>query len=273
MLYRLYIDESGNHQLGPDLPEDQPNLRFFGLSGVILSKDTAMNLFIEFEKLKRKYFKDYDFDLKQLVFHRKEICDGKGPFRILKNDKQIKNEFDNEILKIINETPFTLITIVIDKYIHYKNYSGRAFPPYEYCLEVLLERYCFYLKSVDGKGDVLSEGRGGKEDQDLKTGYKHIYHNGKHLNKTGDLSSKKLKDYLSSTEIKIKKKAENIAGLQLCDLIVHDSMYEILEEEGYHVGNKSNSFRKDLIEILQTKYYKSSTGKIKGLGKKLLEKE
>jgi len=262
VLYRLYLDESGDHKLGPSLPKDQPHIRFLGLSGVILNKETAENLFLEFENQKRKYFKGHDFDIDPaLILHRKDICDGIGVFSILKNDEQVRRTFDGDILKIIHQTPFTLITVVIDKWAHFRQHKEKAFPPYEYCLQVLMERYFYFLKNADGKGDVLAESRGGKEDEDLKNSYKKIYLNDKYVN---------FKERLTSEEIKIKKKSQNIAGLQLCDLLVHDSMYEILEEEGVVVENKPNSFRKSLMCILQTKYYRSDKGKIRGCGKKFL---
>jgi hypothetical protein len=54
MLYRVYIDEVGNHDL---THADDPNQRFFSLTGVILESDyTAQVLRHEMEQIKTDFF-------------------------------------------------------------------------------------------------------------------------------------------------------------------------------------------------------------------------
>ena len=59
---------------------------------------------------------------------------------------------------------------------------------------------------------------------------------------------------LSSKQLKVKNKANNIAGLQLADLIAHPSRNEILSEKGL-LERDLAPFAQAVIEILQGKYY------------------
>jgi hypothetical protein len=71
---------------------------------------------------------------------------------------------------------------------------------------------------------------------------------------------------LTSKQLKVKPKANNIAGLQLADLIAHPSRNEILYEQGLLEGNISK-FGLKVIDILQDKYDRQD-GRV--FGKKFL---
>ena len=58
---------------------------------------------------------------------------------------------------------------------------------------------------------------------------------------------------LTSKQLKVKPKANNIAGLQLADLIAHPSRNEILHEHGL-LEKPLAPFATSIIQILQTKY-------------------
>jgi hypothetical protein len=198
-------------------------------------------------------------------FARKDIIDRKSIFGSL-NDPGKSQQFDDDLLQILTDTPFRLITVVIDKNSHRDRYDSIAFPPYAYCLEVMLERYCFYLNTHRSRGDVLAEGRGGKEDKDLKDAYRKVYREG-----TMWQPSKLFCNTLTSHEIKIKLKEDNIAGLQVADLVVKDSTYQILEEHG-RLSSKPNSYRRRLLKILDDKLLTRGEGReVMGVGKKFLD--
>lgn len=69
---------------------------------------------------------------------------------------------------------YTLCAVVLDKKSHLERYQKSAFHPYHYCTNVLLERYVFYLQENGGRGDVLAEARGKREDHALKEEYKTV---------------------------------------------------------------------------------------------------
>jgi hypothetical protein len=58
---------------------------------------------------------------------------------------------------------------------------------------------------------------------------------------------------LTSRELKVKRKSNNISGLQIADLLAHSSRSEILLENGYDEVCLSE-FALQIISILQTKY-------------------
>lgn len=267
-LYRLYIDESGDHRYYPPQQKqpgpDPPHQRYLGLSGVILEQVASQCLFVRLEQLKRRHFPSWDYDGNPLILHQRDIIHRKSIFGNL-NDPAKSRPFDDDLLQLLTDTPFHLITVVIDKNSHRDRYDSIAFPPYGYCLEVLLERYCFFLNNHRGRGDVLAEGRGGREDKDLKEAYEKVYREG-----TIWQSSKLFRNTLTSHEIKVKAKTANIAGLQVADLVVKDSTYQILEEHG-RLQSKPDSYRRQLLGILEKKYLIKGKGKeVEGVGMKFL---
>jgi hypothetical protein len=128
-------------------------------------------------------------------------------------------------------------------------------------MEVLLERYIFFLDSVDSVGDVMAESRGGKEDKVLKKVFSRLYNKGDKY-----LSPERLQERLTSCQLKVKNKAGNVAGLQIADLIAHPSRNEVLKENSLY-PNDLPEFGKKVTEILQDKYYREGQ---KIYGKKML---
>jgi hypothetical protein len=134
----MYVDEVGN----PDLESsDNPNHRFLSLTGVILELGyVKSNLHPAMEALKVKYFKHHPDD--PVIFHRKEMVNQKPPFEALR-DVTIRERFDDELLSLLRESDYTVITVCLDKKAHKENYQTWRYDPYHYCLAVLLERYVF----------------------------------------------------------------------------------------------------------------------------------
>jgi len=115
-------------------------------------------------------------------------------------------------------------------------------------LAVLLERFMFFLKRNSACGDAMAESRGGKEDRRLKDSFERLWTNG-----TDYVAPEQFQTCLTSKQLKIKTKANNIAGLQLCDLIAHSSRNEILREQGI-ATTRVLPFGEKVINILQDKY-------------------
>ncbi len=133
--------------------------------------------------------------------------------------------------------------------------------PTHYCLQVLLERYCLFLGRQESRGDVLAESRGGKEDRRLKASFARLWENG-----TDYLKPQDLQERLTSKQLKIKTKANNIAGLQLADLLAHPSRNEILEEHQL-LEREIAPFARRVIPILAEKYDRKAD---RVFGKKML---
>lgn len=254
----MYIDECGNSDL---LSSNDPNHRFLSLTGVIIDLAYVQStLNRELELLKEQFFRSHPDE--PIILHRREIVNAMPPFHTLKKSS-VRALFDAELLRLLQQWDYTVITVCLDKQSHRRTYTTWQYDPYHYCLEILLERYVFFLEQHGANGDVIAESRGGKEDRRLKASFERLWEGGTHY-----VTATRLQQSTTSKQLKVKPKANNISGLQLADLIAHPSRNEILKSEGFTSGQLA-PFAARIIAILQTKYYNKS-GIVEGCGKKFV---
>jgi hypothetical protein len=239
----MYIDEVGNTDLDSS---DDPNHRFLSLTGVILDLDyVESTLHPQMEELKAKYFGSHPDE--PVILHRKEMLNARPPFQVLR-EPAIRQKFDHDLLNLMRAWDYTVITICLDKKKHKETYAVWRYDSYHYCLAVLLERFVFFLNRTTSMGDALAESRGGKEDMRLKSAFNRLWKQG-----TDYVGPEQFQSALTSRELKIKSKANNISGLQLADLVAHPSRNEILREQGLLARNLG-PFGSAVVDILQEKY-------------------
>ncbi len=257
-MFRLHIDEVGHHNMRSSL---DPNERYLGLTGLIMRVGYSEGDFASaLNKIKTDVFGRCDFSL-----HRRDIINRKPePFTALKDEAK-RQEFDGLILALMEESKYRVFTVVIDKREHRAKYAVWQFQPYHYCMTVMLERYVRWLDRIDSVGDVLAESRGKKENKQLSKAYRRIYARG-----TDHVPDLLFKARLTSTEIKLKPKTENIAGLQLADLIASPSCRELICRQTKE--QMTAEFGKRVVEILYRKKYLRSVydGHVAGWGTKWL---
>ena len=260
-LYRMYVDEVGNHDM---THTDDPNQRFLSLTGVLLESEYTLRVLQpEMDQLKRAFFqRDPD---EPVIFHRKELINKRPPFHALRNP-EIEQEFNTALLMALARWEYRVITVVLDKKAHRDQYQVWHYHPYHYCLAVLMERFVLFLHYSGHRGDVMVERRGGKEDRKLKDSYARLYERG-----TDNIPPERWRECLTTRELKVKPKTANITGLQLADLIAHPSRREVLIERQLLVDDR-HTFGDQICAILrQSKYHRNlRTGQIAGYGKKLL---
>lgn len=241
--YRIYIDEVGNSDIGSS---DNPNHQFLSLTGVIVNLAYVENtLHPQMESLKRKYFESHPDD--PILLHRKELVNKRPPFTALRNPEVCKR-FDQELLILLRQWEYKVLTVCIDKKAHREKYETWLHDPYHYCLSVMLERFCFFLKRQGVKGDVMSESRGGQEDRRLKNSFHRLIQQG-----TDYVGGELFREWFTSVNLKVKTKQNNISGLQLADLIAHPSRNEVLREAGLSTKEIA-PFAAKIIDILADKY-------------------
>lgn len=256
----MYVDEVGNHDLRPATVED-PNQRYLSLTGIIISlQHVANELQPRLEELKRDFFSSHPDA--PLVLHRKELVNRRRPFEALR-DPATEERFNHELLRLIAETRFSAITVVIDKATHLQRYGAWAAHPYHYCMVVLVERYVHELRGLGARGDVMAEARGGREDIKLKEVYENIYDRG-----TENIPAPTIQARLTSRQLKLANKRDNIAGLQLADMIAHPSWKGCVA--AHHGEPVAANFGGQIVEILRTAKYRRWGGKIEGAGTKWL---
>lgn len=256
--YRLYIDESGDHYY---VDSNDPEKCFLCLLGCFFDLNYYENEFQpSFEKFKIRHF-SRDVDDKVIVLHRKELINKQGHFSVLQNPEKEK-AFNLELLKIMEAGKFGIIGVVIDKKSHKRKWGNIAAHPYHYCLLAIVQRFVGFLNYWNARGDVVAESRGGKEDMQLKSEFTHIYESG-----SSYVSANVFQKALSSKEIKLRKKEQNIAGLQVSDLFAHPCKQDVLLDN-QRIDKYYGKFGKKLLKIAEAKYNRREiNGQIKGYGK------
>jgi len=258
-IYRLYIDESGDHT--HYLTSKEPAKIYLGITGVIIEQEYYRTTFHpQLESLKQKHFPHSPDE--PVILHRKDIINRSGSFWRLR-DLERDALFTEDLLKFLKEQRYCIITVVVDKNSHVRRYGKSAYNPYHYCLMVMMERYCGYLSFHNAKGDVMVESRGQAEDRLLKAAYKNIYDNG-----TDYRDSEFFQGTLTSHEIKLKPKSKNILGLQIADLIAYPSKQEILADYNRYSRYAEDTFGKKICECIHSKYNQQVyQGRLFGYGK------
>lgn len=256
-MYRLFIDEVGHDNLNS---ANDPNEQFLCLMGVILSiEDAHEELTNAMNGLKIDIF-----GTPNVVLHRREIIDKKTPpFDRLAN-VETRARFDAGILTIVTNSKYAALTVLIDKKEHVERYKVWKSHPYHYCLKAMLERYVMWLNEQKGIGDVMAEWRGIKPNMKLEAAYGYIYNNG-----TEFISRQEMQARLSSSQLKIRKKSANIAGLQLADLLASPACRHLIcQKRGEEM---TAQFGRHIVDVLyESKYHRGKGGVVKGYGTKNL---
>lgn len=256
---RMYIDEVGNSDLAAS---SDPNHRYLSLTGVIFDLNYVSSVvFPAIEDLKARYFASHPDD--PVILHRKELVNKKAPFACL-NNPTTERAFNQDLLKLLAELDYVVITAVIDKLEHSNRYKSWRFDPYHYCLTVVVERYIMWLSEHNSHGDVLAESRGGKEDRRLKDSFERVCEKGSDFIKPEQFAAR-----LTSRQLKVKNKSNNIAGLQIADLLAHPS-YRACLLRHEHQALPANFGGQIALILERSKYHRSHSGYIDGWGRKWL---
>lgn len=258
-IFRMYVDENGNYSLRENINQDSN--RHLCLTGIIMERPTHKLLAQQLGALKQKYFES-----DRVVLHRREIISATPPFEALK-DRVTRANYDQDMLHIIEKINYKVIAVVIDKQALVDRYTlQRARDPYALAVEYLMQRYQYFLQDyrrrsgIKAKGDIMAEARGGKEDGITKETYRRIYRG------EGYIGLKDAGEYYSSKEIKLRKKKENIAGLQFVDLISHTARRYILSQNHLAHDLKKDSFAQKVVDILVKDKFRRRNNIIEGNG-------
>jgi Protein of unknown function (DUF3800) len=241
--FRLYIDESGDHvfqQL------DKPSCRHLCLLGCWFKRPAYDAFHEELETLKKEVFKTHPDE--PLVFHREDMINRRRNYGLLRDQEEAES-FDRRLLALIGRADFRICAVVIDKLVLWEQQGDTAPHPYHLALGVMLHRYCEHLNAINRCGDVLAEGRGGREDMLLKECYTAIHDGGVWAH-----TPEFFQQALTSKQLKVKKKDANIAGLQLADLLSHPCREFVLHKHGLREQPLA-PFASRLIEAVTDKFH------------------
>lgn len=214
--YVVFVDESGDHSL-TSIDADFP---VFALAFCVMAKtDYITQTAPQMQVLKFKYW-GHD----AVVLHEHEIRKEKGEFAFLRADRTIRNTFYDDLHSLMVNASMTVIASVIDKVALGKKYD-KPWNPYEIALHFCLERLLTFLlrKGQAGKQvHVVFECRGKAEDAELELAFRRIVGGGSAWGWVA--SNFSTIDFVP----KFSKKSENLAGLQLADLIARPIALSII---------------------------------------------
>ena len=200
----LFLDESGDHNLSL-IDSSYP---IFVLGGVIVDKDYAEGPLTDaFEDFKRRMFGRAD-----IVLHTADIARNRNGFERLQTP-EIRAHFYDNLNALMRELNCSVVACAIHKYDYVRRYGTNAIDPYLLGLRVMVELFCEDVGSEGNGGSIVAEKRGERLDLDVLDTWDILRTRGS-LYAEADV----IRDRIQALELRDKQ--ENIAGLQLADLVV-----------------------------------------------------
>ena len=241
----LFLDESGDHNLSVI----DPQYPMFVLGGVIVEQAYAEGELTE----RMNAFKLELFDQVDLVLHTADITRNRNGFERLK-DAKFRAHFYVRLNQLMRELDYSVVACAVHKQQHLSRYGVAALDPYMLSLDVLLERFCFDIGKVESGGVVVAEKRDSTLNLELELAWLNLKIQGTRFQKAIDIETR-----ISSLNLRAKQ--DNLAGLQLADLVVTPI--------GRHVLGKPS---KEDWAIVESKFRRSESGRIEGYGLVVLPK-
>jgi hypothetical protein len=261
MRYRLFLDEVGNDDLEH---ADDDHHRFLSLTGVVMGERYAATTATQrLDAIKGRFFQGLASH--QVIFHRKDIMQRRGPFGILSNIF-IADDFDDAVIGYIQDLDFRVITVLIDKFAMRRMTHWKKTHPYHFLMEILVEKYSRFLDDQMSTGDIMPEARRGKKDRELQAAFDEVRKNGTDFATRALITAR-----IPAPDLKFKSKRDNISGLQLCDLIAHPSHQFVRRYHGWHKVKLSPFAERVMGFVEPYKYHRRfEDGRIVGYGIKYL---
>lgn len=242
----LFLDESGDHNLSVI----DPLYPVFVLGGVIMDYDYACNeVAAALDQFKMKMF-----GTKDIVLHTADIARNRAGFERLK-DKGFREAFYVEMNAIMAGLDYQVVACVIHKDVHLQRYGLAAVDPYMLSLDILVERFCLDVGPVTNGGVIVAETRGSTLDRGIELAWLNLKIQGTRFMQATNIERR-------VRGLHLRDKKENIAGLQLADLVVSPI--------GRHVLGKPGKQDWDIVE---SKLRRSTSGRTDGFGLVVLPKK
>ena len=200
----LFLDESGDHSL--DVID--PQYPVFVLGGVIVDLEYSKT---ELEQRLSQFKLDL-FERADLVLHTADISRNRNGFERL-SDPAFRQRFYQHLNALMSSLDYTVVACAIRKEEHLARYGLEALDPYVLSLNILVERFCFEVGDVRHGGLIVAEQRNRTLDHQLELAWLQLRVSGTYYLQGAQIE-KRVRDLL------IRPKDQNIAGLQLADLVV-----------------------------------------------------
>lgn len=185
-----------------------PQYPVFVLGGIIVDRHYAET---ELDDQLRRFKTDL-FGRDDIILHTADITRIRGPFRRML-DPGFRAHFYAKLNELMRTLDYQVVACVIRKDAHHERYGLAALDPYMLSLNVLVERFCFEIGDQVGGGVIVAEKRDPALDHELELAWLNLKITG-----TRFLRARAIEERISS--LNTRDKRENIAGLQLADLVV-----------------------------------------------------
>lgn len=241
----LFLDESGDHNLG----KIDPQYPLFVLGGVIVDKGYAEGVLTEaFREFKQRLFGRED-----LILHTADITRNRNGFERLK-DREFRERFYAELNSLLRSLGFKVVACAIRKEDHLVRYGVAALDPYVLSLDIPAERFCMEVGNIENGGVIVAECRDATLDRQLEIAWLNLKIQG-----TRFMQAKAIDHRISA--LNLRPKSQNLAGLQLADLVVSPI--------GRYVLGKPT---KEDFRIVESKFRRNHAGEYEGYGLVVLPK-
>ena len=235
----LFLDESGDHNL--TVIDD--NYPVFVLGGVIVDDDYADGPLTD----ALDDFKERMFGRTDLVLHTADIVRNRSGFEQLR-DTDVRSRFYIELNSLMQELPYEVVACAFHKKDYFQRYGANAIDPYRLGLHVMVELLCSTVGPGAGRGAIIAEKRGESLDRDVEDTWRMLRARGSRYTEADVI-----RESIEAFELRDKK--ENIAGLQLADLVVSPI--------GRHIMGKPD---KSDWQIVEEKFRRGPDGCINNYG-------
>lgn len=231
--YYLFLDESGDQNLS----SFDSSFPVFTLCGVIMSQEQLEIVTEKVNALKREFWGE-----RKIILHSRDIRKCQNGFEIF-FDLGVKQRFYEQVNDILKQDVYVIVCCSILKEPYIRQY-GRLNDVYGQSLSYIMERTVFYLDSLatnDIHLTTIVECRGKKEDKTLLDYYNKVSDRGTYW-----VTSARIRNYFK--EFEMRRKSENLIGLQIADLIAYPITRHVLDENAVNLAYdviKDNIYQKD----------------------------
>jgi len=255
----MFIDDTGDVE---DAATNDPKRRYASITGVIIEWDYYhKNFDVAFRSLKQEHF-GLTSKGRPPILRRHDIMARQGPFAVLQ-DQAKRDVWDAAIFQFYQMAEYTVITSAIDKIAFYHRHQTWQGDIYLLLVQTAIERYFFFLRSKRAVGDVMAEAMSAKKDRALEARYRHLLTAGFQQHSAADLAK-----YLTSVELKVKPKSDDISGLQMADLLASICFHTCHARYGRVVGRGLTGFSKRVGDLVEAeKFYRHPQNGPHGYGR------
>ncbi|MBQ7572291.1 MAG: DUF3800 domain-containing protein [Bacteroidaceae bacterium] len=204
-----------------------PTFPIFTLCGILVRDDKVSLLEEQVRTLKQEFWGD-----RQIILHSRDIRKCQNGFEIL-FDLDVKRRFYEAVNRLLGQKDVYVIvccSILKEPYIRQ---FGKLNDVYGQSLSFVLERAIFCVdnqcQDESGRISAIVERRGKREDRNLKNYYGQLIEKGTYW-----VTAERMKNRMTCLDFKWKN--EDIAGLQVADLIAYPLTRHVLNPQSVNLA-------------------------------------